>query len=91
MTTNSLIDLSSTGLAEHAVTRGKGQASNGAIVVETGAAPYSQDRFIVEEPSPPSPLIGVYQPANRTRGVRSSVDRVQVHVGDVRLSCRTCM
>ena len=54
MTNTTLIDLSSAGLAEQAITRGEGKfASNGAIVVETGARTgrSPKDRFIVDEPS----------------------------------------
>ena len=86
MTNNTLIDLSSAGLAEQAVTRGEGKfASNGAIVVETGARTgrSPKDRFIVDEPSTSESIDwgDINQP------IAAEVfdhlwDRVQVHVGE---------
>ena len=86
MTTNSLIDLSSADLAEHALTRGEGRfASNGAIVVETcartGRSP--KDRFIVEEPSTSESIDwgDINQPI-APEVFDHLWDRVQVHVGE---------
>ena len=86
MTNNTLIDLSSADLAEQAVTRGEGKfASNGAIVVETGARTgrSPKDRFIVDEPSTSESIDwgDINQP------IAADVfdhlwDRVQVHVGE---------
>ena len=86
MTNTTLIDLSSADLAEQAVTRGEGKfASNGAIVVETGARTgrSPKDRFIVDEPSTSESIDwgDINQP------IAAEVfdhlwDRVQVHVGE---------
>ena len=84
MTTNTLIDLPTADLAEQAVTRGEGKfASNGAIVVETGARTgrSPKDRFIVDEPSTSESIDWgeINQPI--AADVFDQLwDRVQVHV-----------
>ena len=86
MTNNTLIDLSSADLAEQAVTRGEGKfASNGAIVVETGARTgrSPKDRFIVDEPSTSESIDwgDINQPI-AAEVFDQLWDRVQVHVGE---------
>ena len=86
MTTNTLIDLPTADLAEQAVTRGEGKfASNGAIVVETGARTgrSPKDRFIVDEPSTSESIDwgDINQPISAD--VFDHLwDRVQVHVAE---------
>ena len=86
MTNNTLIDLSSADLAEQAVTRGEGKfASNGAIVVETGARTgrSPKDRFIVDEPSTSESIDwGDINQAISGEVFDQLWDRVQVHVGE---------
>ena len=83
---NAFEDLPSAALAEISVQRGEGRfASNGAIVVETGARTgrSPKDRFIVEEPSTAEAIDwgAVNQPISPT--VFDALwDRVQVHLSD---------
>jgi phosphoenolpyruvate carboxykinase (ATP) len=95
MTTNTLIDLPTADLAEQAVTRGEGKfASNGAIVVETGARTgrSPKDRFIVDEPSTSESIDwgDINQPISAD--VFDHLwDRVQVHVAERETFCLICM
>ena len=86
MTTNTLIDLPTARLAEQAVTRGEGKfASNGAIVVETGARTgrSPKDRFIVDEPSTSESIDwgDINQPI-AADVFEQLWDRVQVHLSE---------
>ncbi len=80
------IDLSSAALAEISVRRGEGRfASNGAIVVETGARTgrSPKDRFIVDEPSTSDAIDwgAINQPIS-PEVFDALWDRVQVHLSD---------
>ena len=79
-------NLTTAELAEHAVVRGEGKfASNGAIVVETGARTgrSPKDRFIVDEPSTSDSIDwGSVNLPIATEVFEHLWDRVQVHLGE---------
>ena len=79
-------NLTTADLAERAVTRGEGRfASNGAIVVETGARTgrSPKDRFIVDEPSTSESIDwGNVNLPIATEVFEHLWDRVQVHLGE---------
>ena len=84
--TNNHNNLTTADLAERAVIRGEGRfASNGAIVVETGARTgrSPKDRFIVEEPSTSESIDwGNVNLPIATEVFDQLWDRIQVHLGE---------